>query len=155
MNRSNESRRKITRLAFVLAIFSAGAIPLSAQEETGRWPGGWIDYATCDQIEGWAADAHHPERQFDVEILEHGKKIGEATANLYRLDLEHNLDFGNGSYGFRAATPARLKDGRRHDIAVRIKGTHALLYGVDRSSTRVIGYEVISKGSWTMRVKCR
>ena len=108
----------------VAVLLIACLTSLFAQSETNRWPGGWIDHATCDEIEGWAADAHHIDRQFPSNLIRKEDCGGEA--NLHRDDLQQNLGFGSGDYGFKLATPA-LKMAKR-TTSVRIRHD-TLLYG--------------------------
>ena len=105
-------------------------LTLLAQAERARWPGGWVDTVDCTHIEGWAADAHHPlSRRFVVQVLKDGKVVTEVDATTYRQDLDDNLEFGDGRYGFEVATPQSLRDGREHVVDIRIKGTKVLLSG--------------------------
>jgi hypothetical protein len=94
-----------------------------------QWPGGWVDRVTCREVQGWAADAGQPRRIQWVEIEIDKKTYGSYEASDYRKDLDDNLSFGQGEYGFTIPLPAVWRDQRRHHLKVKVAGTSHYLYG--------------------------
>ncbi len=61
------------------------------------------------RIEGWALNEFAPQTPVQVEILHDGAACGQATANLWRPDLDQ-AGLGEGSCGFVAELPWRTAD---------------------------------------------
>ncbi|GGM86351.1 hypothetical protein GCM10010967_18250 [Dyadobacter beijingensis] len=89
----------------------------------------WFD---CDAIKGWAWDKNFPNNAVTVEVYEGTVVYATATAGDYREDLKNN-GTGTGNYGFRIPMPAALKDGKNHNISIRVKGSATVLNNSPRA----------------------
>ncbi|MDA1314312.1 MAG: hypothetical protein O2968_13310 [Acidobacteria bacterium] len=89
---------------------------------------GWIDEADSDYVAGWAFDARAPDRTVEIEVLDNGHCVASVPATLHRPDLAR-AGIGNGRHGFRFPWGNRLRDGREHDVRVRVAGTRFELKG--------------------------
>ena len=83
-------------------------------------PTGYIDYAGCDVIGGWAQDPDVPDQPIDVHVYYGGPAgtpgapaIG-VTANVHRDDLCAAI--GSCAHGFYAPSPLALHDGNARDV---------------------------------------
>ncbi len=83
---------------------------------------GYLDYAGCDLIWGWAADLNHLNSPVNVDIFDGGTKLFTLTANVSRPDVGAYLG-DNGLHGFSVSTPAQLKDGQTHSVTASVSGT--------------------------------
>ncbi len=82
---------------------------------------GSFEKADCDEIQGWVWDKNTPDKAFTVELVENNVVHATVVANVYREDLK-NTGIGTGNYGFKIPIPNSLKDGRSHQLSVRLKG---------------------------------
>jgi hypothetical protein len=90
---------------------------------------GVLEGADCDLVRGWAWDKNNPNSILTVELVEGSTVYATATANTYRADLLSAGTGSTGNYGFSFALPAALKDGKSHNLSVRVKGTSYSLSG--------------------------
>jgi len=81
-------------------------------------PEGWLDSATCDEINGWARD---PDTTSPIRVHVYadgpagqGTIIANELADLYRSDLP----FADKNHGYSIPTPSNIKDGQSHTIYV-------------------------------------
>ncbi len=95
---------------------------------------GKIDQFDCYSIIGWAWDGNNPASELNIEILDGDEVIISTTANLFREELK-TAGYGTGKYGFRIDTPASIKDGKAHQLSVRVKGSNYVLGNSPRSLT--------------------
>ena len=70
-------------------------------------PEGQLDAVEGGRLHGWAWNPAEPSRPVDVEICYDGERIGLATADAYRQDLEHRR-IGDGKHGFAFELPPEL-----------------------------------------------
>jgi hypothetical protein len=75
----------------------------------------------CEATFGWAWDTQHPDASVPVEVLLDGKRLGVVEADRFRPDLAA-ASKGNGAHGFSFELPAKVRDGKRHELRVRIPG---------------------------------
>ncbi|WP_025763225.1 T9SS type A sorting domain-containing protein [Dyadobacter tibetensis] len=87
---------------------------------------GAFEVADCDYFSGWVWDKNYPDRVLAVQLMEGNTVLATTMSTYYRSDLASN-GTGTGKYGFRAAIPASLKDGRSHELSIRINGTSHIL----------------------------
>ncbi|TLU98676.1 T9SS C-terminal target domain-containing protein, partial [Dyadobacter luticola] len=83
---------------------------------------GSFDGVDCNTVRGWVWDKSYPETALTVELLEGSTVHAEAVADIYREDRKA-AGFGTGNYGFNFSLPQALKDGKAHQLSIRIKGT--------------------------------
>ncbi len=83
---------------------------------------GFHDVASCSQIVGWAWDSSRPNTPIGVDIYSDGARILTVLADALRPDVR-DAGKGDGVHGFTIVTPASLKDGQAHSIAVKFAGT--------------------------------
>ncbi len=104
-------------VCFGLLIFSGriGAAPLP--HFVGK-----IERADCKTISGWAWDKNAVDAEVHVELWDRDGHVLALSANQFREELLR-AGYGNGRHGFRVATPPQLKDGRPHEIRLRVAGT--------------------------------
>lgn len=86
----------------------------------------WLDVADCNTISGWAADTTLLNQSLNVDIYDGATLLTTAAANQSRPDVGAFLG-DNGLHGFRIGTPASLKDGATHSVAVKFGGTSTAL----------------------------
>jgi Protein of unknown function (DUF1800) len=95
---------------------------------------GYLDYANCSDIGGWAADVNGLNTSVDVDIFDGANRIATVTANISRPDVGAYLG-DNGLHGFNISTPATLLDGQAHSITARVAGSNTDLSNSPRSLT--------------------
>jgi hypothetical protein len=95
---------------------------------------GKFEGADCKTVRGWAWDKNNPADALVVELVEGNTVYATATAGTLRDELLSS-GYGTGKYGFSFAFPETLKDGKAHDLAVRIKGTGVILSNSPRTVT--------------------
>ena len=88
--------------------------------------GGDFEVADCNTISGWAWDKNAPGAAFNVELLEGNTVYATASASSFRQNVK-DAGNGTGNYGFSFPTPVGLKDGKEHQVSIRIKGTTFIL----------------------------
>lgn len=110
-------------VCFGLLIFSGhfGAREVSRQN-------GILENVTCQEISGWAWDKRDPTGQVSVDIFDGKLYVDTIRADVFREDLR-DAGYGNGQHAFHIVTPERFRDGRAHDIGVRIAETKRELKG--------------------------
>ncbi|WP_353720803.1 T9SS type A sorting domain-containing protein [Dyadobacter sp. 676] len=106
---------------------SPRALSCSVNQYAGNFE--WFD---CESIKGWAWDKNAPGSAVEVELYEGTTVYASALANIYRDDLKAN-GTGTGNYGFRIPMPAALRDGRDHQVSIRVKGSSAVLTNSPRA----------------------
>jgi membrane protein involved in D-alanine export len=104
-------------VCFGLLIFSGriGAAPLPHHASE-------VERTDCNLISGWVWDKHQPNVQVNVDLLDGEHYLMTIPANRFRQDLA-DAGYGNGQHAFWTATPPLVKDGRSHEIHLRIAGT--------------------------------
>lgn len=95
---------------------------------------GNFEYIDCNQLNGWIWDRNNPGSAVTVELYEGTTVYATAVANVYRDFLKAG-GYGTGYYGFSLATPVALKDGKPHQVSVRVKGTSMVLTNSPRTLT--------------------
>jgi hypothetical protein len=83
---------------------------------------GFVEAIACDRVSGWVCDAEQRTTPLDVEILSDDQSLGVVKADGYRKDLE-TAGFGDGRHGFVFHTPDQVRDGKPHQISVRLADT--------------------------------
>lgn len=84
--------------------------------------GGYLDAFGPGGIAGWIYDPVAPSPPVIFEIWEAGRRLSTVTADRWRVDLEE-MRQGDGRWGFDAALPPGLFDGRPHEIDLRLAAT--------------------------------
>jgi hypothetical protein len=108
-----------------LTVLRADEMPKEPSLAAARIVGN-MDHAHCDQIDGWVYAPEYPRHRVTLEVLVDSEIAASTRANLARPDLFGN-GIGDGRYGFMMALPTRAKDGREHQISIRVVGAGALL----------------------------
>src|ERR1700688_3538463 len=85
------SCRKIYGLLPLLLLLSM-AQPLAATVS------GYLDFASCGIIYGWAWDSSHPALPLSVDLYSDGVYLTTLVANVYRADLQA-AGIGDGRHG--------------------------------------------------------
>ena len=93
------------RLGMRMSRRAAAAITLRGNLERAVMTGGTL------RVEGWALDEAARDTPVQIEILHEGVACGQATANLWRPDLDR-AGLAGGSCGFVAELPWRAADVR-------------------------------------------
>jgi MoaA/NifB/PqqE/SkfB family radical SAM enzyme len=85
---------------------------------------GCLGPVTADCLLGWAYNDSYPDHRVEVEFYQFAnglpEVIGSSIANQFRADLL-DLQYGDGSHGFRYLLPSKFRDQARHPIHARIK----------------------------------
>ncbi|MFD1144557.1 T9SS C-terminal target domain-containing protein, partial [Larkinella insperata] len=81
---------------------------------------GNLEMANCVEVTGWVWDKNAPAIAQTVELIEGNTVHASSTANQYRADLQQ-AGTGTGQYGFRLPIPVQLRDGKAHQLGVRIQ----------------------------------
>jgi membrane protein involved in D-alanine export len=104
-------------VCFGLLIFSGriGAAPLPHHL-------GEVERTNCNVISGWAWDKYQPNVHVNVDLWDGEHYVMTIPADQSRQDLV-DAGYGDGQHGFWIATPPLVKDGRSHEIHLRIAGT--------------------------------
>ena len=88
---------------------------------------GFLEAIEAFQVRGWAQDPENPGRVLTVEILLHGRTVGTAQADLYRVDLDRA---GIGDHAFIYNFDDRLHPSDAAHVSVRVTaddGSHSML----------------------------
>ncbi len=95
---------------------------LSAAASLARGPEcqGHLEEIRGVRLRGWAWRPSRPEEKLVVEFISAKRRLGEATASLFRPDLKQ-AGIGDGTHGFEFELPRELLDGREHVIHARFK----------------------------------
>jgi hypothetical protein len=129
----------------VLSTVTAVPTPTGSQATPSSLPGsltqapqgtfeGFHERNTCEVIGGWAYDSSKPDTPISVEIYDGSVFLVSLVANTFRADLR-DAGKGNGNHSFVFTPPAQLKDGKPHQISIRIAGTSIGLQGTPMSLT--------------------
>ncbi len=98
-------------------------LPRPARRLKGRIDG--IRQYVCT---GWLWDQANPADRLPVEVLDDGKVVGHAMADVFRPDLKRE-GIGDGHAGFRIRLPRRYSDGRKHHLQLRLAGEEEIIHG--------------------------
>jgi hypothetical protein len=82
---------------------------------------GVVDVLSCEKVAGWVWIVRQT-GPLKVDIIEAGKIVGTATADIFRQDLK-DAGIGTGVHGFDVPLPSSLKDGNSHTISVKASGS--------------------------------
>ena len=110
---------------------------------------GFVDFASCDSIVGWAADRTQLNSPIFVSIYDGSTFVTSVTANTLRSDVGAYLG-DNGMHGFAIPTPARFKDGQTHTLRVRFEDSAVNLTNSPQTltcGTQTTYYEVVARHS--------
>ena len=108
---------------------------------------GFVDFASCDSIVGWAADRTQLNSPIYVSIYDGSTLVTSVTANTLRSDVGAYLG-DNGLHGFAIPTPSRFKDGQTHQLRVRFEDSTVNLTNSPQTltcSTQTTYYEVVAR----------
>ena len=115
---------------FTLAALTSESLPASY---TGN-----METASCSEIKGWAWDKNYPNASVTLELMEGSSVHATTTANIFRQDLQ-NAGIGTGDYGFSFNIPASLRDGKPHQLSIRVRSSNYFLIGSPKSMTCSFG----------------
>jgi NPCBM/NEW2 domain/Secretion system C-terminal sorting domain len=111
-------------------IFFADGTPnyLQNSPTSGNPPNynGFLDFANCNIIGGWAWDAANQSNRKTIEIIVNGAVVATGLANQYDSNLQA-WGYNDGLYKFSIPTPASLKNGGTHSITARVQGSSFML----------------------------
>jgi hypothetical protein len=79
---------------------------------------GYLDYAGCDVIQGWAIDMNQTDQPVMVTLSEGSNLVSTVIADKHRADLAAALQT-SGRHAFITLTPDFLKDGKPHQLHAR------------------------------------
>jgi subtilisin family serine protease len=108
---------------------------------------GFVDYASCDSIVGWAADRNQLNGSITVSIYDGSTFVTNVVANTLRSDVGSYLG-DNGLHGFAIPTPSQFKNGQTHTLKVRFESTTADLTNSPQTltcGTQTTYYEVVAR----------
>jgi subtilisin family serine protease len=108
---------------------------------------GFVDFASCDSIVGWAADRTRLNTPITVSIYDGSTLVTTVTANTLRSDVGSYLG-DNGFHGFAIPTPSRFKDGQTHTLRVRFEDSTVNLTNSPQTltcGTQTTYYEVVAR----------
>lgn len=81
---------------------------------------GAVDRRDCEAVGGWVIDSKNPKAETKVEIYIDGKLVSTVPAKTLRPDL---TNWSSGLHGFTFKIPAAYKDGKSHEIKVKVAGS--------------------------------
>ncbi len=87
---------------------------------------GYLDFADCNQIYGWAADKNRLNTPINVSIYDGNTLVTTVTANGLRADVGSFLG-DNGLHGFTIPTPQGLKNNGAHTITAKFESSNTNL----------------------------
>ena len=96
-----------------------------AQDASGGPPpeyDGFQDVTNCQYVFGWAWDKSRPDEVVNVAVYDGDQLLAVIPAYQFREDLLHD-HIGSGDHGFIYFFPRALKDGRAHQIRVKVAGS--------------------------------
>lgn len=108
---------------------------------------GFVDYAGCDSIVGWAADRNQLNGSISVSIYDGSTLVTSVVANILRTDVGSYLG-DNGLHGFAIPTPSQFKNGQTHTLRVRFESTTTDLTNSPQTltcGTQTRYYEVVAR----------
>ena len=134
-----DSRKSLKLMVF---LFAAVSCACSSQPQTTSNRVGALlpvyqgahDTADCGGVSGWVRDQNHPADRVKVTIFDGDTQVGTTVADRLRPDLA-TAGVGDGTYGFRYILPAALRDGRLHQIRVKVSATQTDLTSTPRRLT--------------------
>ncbi|HEX5506652.1 MAG TPA: SH3 domain-containing protein [Thermomicrobiales bacterium] len=89
---------------------------------------------TCDTLRGWAWDRTQPDQPVYVQIFDGARLLATLRADEPRPDLRV-AGIGDGAHGFQYALPPTVRDGRPHEIRVRIYAIGTAIEDTPRTVT--------------------
>ena len=108
---------------------------------------GFVDYASCDSIVGWAADRTQLNSPIVVTIYDGSNFVTNVLANTLRSDVGSYLG-DNGLHGFAIPTPAVFKNGQTHTLRVKFEDSAVNLTNSPQTltcSNQTTYYEVVAR----------
>jgi len=81
---------------------------------------GSVDKITCESAVGWIYNKEHAD-SFSVQAILHDSIIGQATADIYRPDLEQ-VGFGDGRCGFEIKFNERIAENYLPFVSIKPDG---------------------------------
>jgi subtilisin family serine protease len=108
---------------------------------------GFVDFASCDSIVGWAADRNQLNSSITVSIYDGSTLVANVVANTLRTDVGAYLG-DNGLHGFAIPTPAQFKNGQTHTLRVRFESSSTDLTNSPKTltcGTQTTYYEVVAR----------
>ncbi|GAB3919760.1 T9SS type A sorting domain-containing protein [Larkinella terrae] len=81
----------------------------------------------CNLVAGWAWDMNNPAAALTVELVEGNTVYATALANQFMAGLKNTALGSTGNYGFSLPVPASLKDGKSHQLSLRVQGSTYIL----------------------------
>lgn len=108
---------------------------------------GFVDFASCDSIVGWAADRNQLNTSISVNIYDGSTLVTSVVANTLRSDVGAYLG-DNGMHGFAIPTPSRFKDGQTHTLRVKFESSSTELANSPKTltcGTQTTYYEVVAR----------
>jgi hypothetical protein len=97
------------------------ARPASASSAEIAYEGS-LDVVDRGWIRGWVYDARHPDEMVNVDLYDDGQFVATYGANIFRPDLLVAKK-GSGAHGFEIAMPDNGRDGRSHNLSVKVSGS--------------------------------
>jgi hypothetical protein len=141
------ARRRSCRQIYALLPF---LLLLSTARPAAATVSGYLDFATCGVIYGWAWDSSHPALRLSVDLYSDGNYLTTLVANVYRADLQA-AGIGDGYHGFSdTSIPLSIRNGVAHNIDAKVNGVP-----LTRSPqplfcpTEATGYEYYSTSTFT------
>lgn len=119
---------RVKNTSFIVAN-SPKTITCAANDYNGRF-----EMANCSLVSGWVWDKNNPATALTVELVEGTTVVGTGLANVFKQTLK-DQGYGTGNYGFSFSLPASLKDGKAHQLSVRVNGSSYILSDSPRSVT--------------------
>lgn len=83
---------------------------------------GWLDEVNEVWLQGWVYDARRPDETIYVDLWDGDELLATYAADLLREDL-FRAGKGSGAHGFMIPVPEQKRDGRPHQMHVRVAGT--------------------------------
>jgi len=135
--RKEMTLRRVGVLAFLSACLAALCLPACSKTKAvsaiSKEAMGVLDSeGGVEDISGWAWDPAQPDTPIRVEVFGDEKSVGFALADGHREDLLKEGK-GNGNHGFDFPFPENLRDGKPHNIRVRIAEVNIELVNSPRS----------------------
>ncbi|MCF0075108.1 T9SS C-terminal target domain-containing protein, partial [Dyadobacter sp. CY261] len=87
---------------------------------------GNVTLSSCNEIAGWIWDKNNPSTRQLVELIEGNNVLLAKLADTFRQELK-DQGVGDGYYGFSFPLPYNLRDGKPHQIKVRLNKTEYYL----------------------------
>jgi hypothetical protein len=115
--------------AGLFVAFAALIFEPTAQGQTAY--NGYLDYAGCGSISGWALDWNRLTTSITVSIYDGNNPspiIPPFLASNYRPDLATGGDASTQYHGFVVGTPTSLLDGQTHSIWARFESSSSTLF---------------------------